>query len=94
MRVQLHQCPPADSPVDTLISGRTLGPSAYLHHARLQRPVRKDGWTIRPEVQPWPGGSGKEGAGHRVQELCESRGGRPGLSVLTNLMVSVDVKQH
>ena len=30
----------------------------------------------------------------RVQELCESRGGRPGLSVLTSLAVSVDVKQH
>ena len=30
----------------------------------------------------------------RVQELCESRGGRPGLSVLTSLMVSVDVKLH
>ena len=30
----------------------------------------------------------------RVQELCESRGGRPGLSVLTNLLVSVDVKQY
>ena len=30
----------------------------------------------------------------RVQELCESRGGRPGLSYLTSLMVSVDVKQH
>ena len=29
---------------------------------------------------------------HIVQELCESRGGRPGLSVLTNLLVSVDVK--
>ena len=29
-----------------------------------------------------------------VQELCESRGGRPGLSVLTNLLVSVDVKLH
>ena len=29
-----------------------------------------------------------------VQELCESRDGRPGLSVLTSLMVSVDVKQH
>ena len=29
-----------------------------------------------------------------VQELCESRGGRPGLSVLTSLLVSVDVKQH
>ena len=30
----------------------------------------------------------------RVQELCESRGDRPGLPVLTSLMVSVDVKQH
>ena len=30
----------------------------------------------------------------RVQKLSESRGGRPGLSVLTSLMVSVDVKQH
>ena len=29
-----------------------------------------------------------------VQELCESRGGRPGLSVLTNLLVSVDVKLY
>ena len=29
-----------------------------------------------------------------VQELCESRGDRPGLSVLTNLMVSVDVKRY
>ena len=30
----------------------------------------------------------------RVQELCESRGGRPGLSVITSLTVSVDVKQY
>ena len=29
---------------------------------------------------------------HIVQELSESRGGRPGLSVLTSLLVSVDVK--
>ena len=29
-----------------------------------------------------------------VMELCESRGGRPGLSVLTNLMVSVNVKLY
>ena len=29
---------------------------------------------------------------HIVQELCESRGGRPGLSALTSLLVSVDVK--
>ena len=27
-----------------------------------------------------------------AQELCESRGSRPGLSVLTSLLVSVDVK--
>ena len=31
---------------------------------------------------------------HRVWELCESRGGRPGLSVLMSLMISVDVKRH
>ena len=30
----------------------------------------------------------------RVQELCESRGGRPGLSILMSLTVSVAVKQH
>ena len=29
-----------------------------------------------------------------IEELCESRGGRPGLSVLTSLTVSVDVKHH
>ena len=33
-------------------------------------------------------------AGGIVQELCESRGGRPGLSVLTSLLVSVDVKLY
>ena len=33
-------------------------------------------------------------AHHIVQELCESRGGRPGLSVLTSLLVSVDVKLY
>ena len=30
----------------------------------------------------------------RIQELCKSPGGRPGLSVLTSLLVSVDVKQY
>ena len=29
-----------------------------------------------------------------VQELCESRGGRPELSVLTNLLVFADVKNY
>jgi len=32
--------------------------------------------------------------GHRVQELCESWGGHPGLPVLMSLTVSVEVKQH
>ena len=40
--------------------------------------------NIKPEIQ----------LAVRVQELCESRGGCPGLSVLTSLMVSVDVKQY
>ena len=29
-----------------------------------------------------------------VQELCESQGGRSGLSILTSLLVSVDVKLY
>ena len=31
---------------------------------------------------------------YTAQELCESRGGRPGLSVPSKPTVSVDVKQH
>ena len=55
----------------------------------------------RPCVCKWPSNQKGlwKGVNHRhttvrVQELCESRGGRPGLSVLTSLLVSVDVKQH
>ena len=29
-----------------------------------------------------------------VQELCESRGGHPGLSILTSLLVSMDLKLY
>ena len=36
----------------------------------------------------------KERKNGRVQELCESRGGRAGLSVLISLTISVDVKQR
>ena len=54
-----------------------------------------DNWAINPP--PSQKGKGPErkgggGGGGIVQELCESRGGRPGLSVLTSLLVSVDVK--
>ena len=31
---------------------------------------------------------------HSSGAVCESRGGRPGLSVLTSLLVSVDVKLY
>ena len=34
----------------------------------------------------------KESNTYIVQELCESRGGRPGMSVLMSILVSVDVK--
>ena len=36
----------------------------------------------------------KTGKKFIVQELCESRGDRPRLSVLTRLLVSVDVKLY
>ena len=39
-------------------------------------------------------GSRPRGLFNTVQELCESRGGRPGLSVLTSLLVSMDVKLY
>ena len=46
----------------------------------------------------WSGASFSEGSNLYVlviiQELCESRGGRPGLCVLTGLLVSVDVKLY
>ena len=40
--------------------------------------------------------SGQKTRGRKiiVQELCESRGGRPELSVLTSFLVSVDVKNY
>ena len=43
---------------------------------------RKAKWSLRP---PWL---------YRVQDLCESRGGLPGLPVPNKPTVSVDVKQH
>ena len=39
-------------------------------------------------------GTGAQDVHLIVQELCESRGGRPRLSVLKSLLVSVDVKLY
>ena len=56
---------------------------------------------ITPEVQPATTADAAHVQERRlnhaliVQEpLCESRGGRPALSVLTSLLVSVDVKLY
>ena len=60
-----------------------------------------DNWGHKIPTQSKRKRTGKKGLkGHGlehiyiVQELCESRGGRPGLSVLTSLLVSVDVKNY
>ena len=58
---------------------KTLCDLSHQHYS----PVRLD-WSI--QTVGCPGGI--------VQELCESRGGRPGLSVLTSFLVSVDVKLY
>ena len=58
------------------------------------------GWGCKAGVggRCWGGGGGNQSVNELqigiVQELCESRGGRPGLSVLTSLLVSVDVKLY
>ena len=55
-----------------------------------------NGNRVKHHGKPWTcpliRSSRKERKKIIVQELCESRGGRPGLSVLTSLLVSVDVK--
>ena len=50
----------------------------------MNRGGRHIGYSIIKENNKYP----------FVPELCESRGGRPGLSVLTSLLVSVDVKLY
>ena len=56
---------------------------------RLLQGVQQSGWRVSSEK-----GCSCKYKGSIVQELCESRGGRPGLSVLTSLLVSVDVKLY
>ena len=59
-------------------------------------PFSPVGSTLPASYWPVPRGGIKDSACPVlvviVQELCESRGERPGLSVLTSLLVSVDVK--
>ena len=51
----------------------------------------------RDSAEPWSDLTRKDTflfTPFRVQELCENRGGHPGLPVLMTLTVSVDVKQY
>ena len=50
--------------------------------------------ALRPQKRGCSLGEEGERVKVIVQELCESRGGRPGLSVLTSLLVSVDIKLY
>ena len=57
---------------------------------------KKSNGTHTTALRVWYENADKNAQGVKknaiVQELCDSRGGRPGLSVLTSLLVSVDVK--
>ena len=69
-----------------------LGPRQRRYHHLLA------GWFMRYELTLYTRAVLKEllfrNVAFIVQELCESRGGRPELSVLTSLLVSVDVKNY
>ena len=56
-----------------------------------------DGYVLHPPAPPPPSlyvSLSVSLPSSIVQELCESRGGRPGLSVQTSLLASVDVKNY
>ena len=71
--------------------GRSVFPSG-----RLETAVTVRGCRAKMGKRTHAGTKSAETVQHGciVQELCESRGGRPGLSVLTSLLVSVDVKLY
>ena len=66
--------------------------------SKSRAPYSKTGTQESPVVTNWMGNRYVLGfapaLSQIVQELCESRGGRPGLSVLTSLLVSVNVKLY
>ena len=69
------------------------GPSAYQPNALPLGQTGSPGYLLRPWTYIQVHGQ-RPTAYFIVQELCENRGGRPGLSVLTSLLVSVDVKLY
>ena len=95
-----HRCPPGQH----LSSAGLAGARSDVRTAQvLQSWGRVARHPLRPATGPQPcvGPPSPHSSVHSsyqypfiVQELCESRGGRPGLSVLTSLLVSVDVKTN
>ena len=82
------------SGVPSLCNARAVS-GRYLRGLRSQEEGGGGGTNSKATLSPRERFYIKMGSGVSnfiVQELCESRGGRPGLSVLTSLLVSVDVK--
>ena len=50
--------------------------------------------SVGDAYSDWNDNNNAHGANDIVKELCDSRGGRPVLSVLRRLMVSVDVEVY
>jgi len=89
--------PAADGVVEEVFRPQNVYPSPS-YAANYRRPVTPESFTGETYSLGWKNGYYKGVVWNTliliVQELCESRGGRPGLSVLTSLLVSVDVKQY
>ena len=74
---------------------RELKPNCWHQFTTSFLPLGTGNGGLDCERRPEINGEGfRFGNTDNAQELCESRGGRPGLSSLISLTVSVDVKQH
>ena len=78
---------PARFPPVTIWQGHRRRVAAHVCNHLADQPAQVAGRQVR-------GSTEQRKCEVIVQELCERRGGRPGLSVLTSLVVSVDVKQY
>ena len=75
------------------INGRCPDPANPSHAPVVLAHVGPGDWTVARSCRGWGAAPLLHFPRARVL-LCESRGGRPGLSALTSFLVSVDVKQY
>ena len=85
LRLSTVEPNPSDTYIHTYIRTYIHRPPWTPSKSRLTRGL----WSVRGAFRLKHGG-----VSFRAQELCKSRGGRPGLPALIVLVVSVDVKQH